>query len=156
MNNYSRILSRSGMLVVLAGLVLVPLEAVADNGDELRVIVNPKVQITAISKDELKSIFMGKRTFWSGQKRITPIGRPSSVSAGRAFYKIIVGMTPGRYRHHWNGLELSGRGVRPRSASKADDVGAMVKSDGGAIAIVSVSELSKLEKYRVKVVSIRD
>lgn len=151
----TRILSRSGVLVVLAGLVLIPLDAWAAD-DDLRVIVNSKVQITAISKDELKSIFMGKKTFWAGQSRITPIDRPVSITAGRAFFKTIVGMTPGRYRHYWNGLELSGRGVRPRTAMRVDDVGSIVRSDSGAIAIVTVSELSKLSKYRVKVITVRE
>jgi ABC-type phosphate transport system substrate-binding protein len=137
---------------LVAALVVVGVLAGVARAQEqkLHVIVNPSNAVASMSLEEVKACFLGEKTFWSGQRAVTPIGRPEGAEAGKLLYKTILRMTPARFRHHWTGLELSGRAVAPNIVAKPEDVALLVQGNPGAISVVTTAELEVLKKFRVK------
>ncbi len=126
----------------------------ADEG--LLAVVHVSLDVTAIGKDELRAAFLGSKGYWSGQKVVVAVTRQPNSEAGRLLFKNILQMTPARFRHHWNELELSGRAVSPSAAARIEDVATLVQASPGAISVLLASEADALKGFRVKTVPIKD
>lgn len=142
--------------LALAMAMLAPAAVAAQVDADLRIIVNPSVEASTLTLDDLRQIYLGNQRYWAGQKLVTPISRPAAVDAGKKFYKSVLQMTPARFHHHWTGIELSGRGVTPSSVVRADDVAALVQNNAGGIAFVTAEELKALARFKLKTVNIQE
>ncbi len=150
-------ISRRHFLAALAAVVVLGGQSVAMAQEDLHVIVHPTNEIGAMSPDDIRGIFMGTQTYWRGQKSITPILRPEALDAGKLFFKNVLHMTPARFRHHWSGLELSGRGLTPSTIARAEDVATLVQSNPGAVSVVTAAELAGLKaKFTVKSIPLKE
>lgn len=120
------------------------------HAEKLYVVVGDGISTNEISKGALKSICMGKTTYWKSGKKISLLMRPSASPAGKAIYKTVLKMVPSRFQHYWNEQKLSGRGIAPRSVSSGSKVVKMVGSRAGAIGFISESERQQLGKTSAK------
>ncbi len=115
-------------------------------------VAHPKTDIETISVATVRNIYLGMKAYWERNTRIIPIIRPNKVRAGNLFFKWVLRMVPSRYRHHWQSLELSGRGIAPESIADPARVGILVSARVGAIAFVLDTELPMIEKYQLVIV----
>ncbi len=122
--------------------------------EKLYAIVGDGISAKEVSKGALKSICMGKTTYWKSGKKVSLLMRPPSSPAGQAIFKTVLKMVPSRYQHYWNEQKLSGRGVAPRSVSAAGKVAKMVGSRAGAIGFISESEKKQLVGTNAKLVRV--
>lgn len=110
----------------------------------LTIVVNDKVELKAINKEDLRNLYLGKTTFWPANVKVVVFDRPVDRPAGTAFYRDVLKMVPSRFRHHWQSKQLSGQGVAPEVVAGADDVLARVAATVGAIAYVHADEVPKV------------
>ena len=123
---------------------------------QLLVVMNTTVTKKEISVEDLKNIYLGKTSFWPDNTSIKAFDRPVDRPAGQSFYRDVLKMVPARFRHHWQGQQLAGRGIAPETLATVDDVVARVASTAGAVSYVHASEVPKTGLKNVITVSITE
>ncbi len=117
-------------LLVLSG----PAPAAA--GD-VRVIANSNVSSSAISPEDLKSIFLGAKTSFGGST-VEPV-LAQQGGAHDEFLKEFVGKTDAALRNHFKSLVFTGKGSMPKSLPSDAAIVQYVAKTKGAIGYVSGS-----------------
>ena len=72
--------------------VTLPLHAAAESPNDILIIANMKVGISAISIEETKQIFLGNKTSWKGGDRIICINQYESNPIRKVFREKVLGM----------------------------------------------------------------
>ena len=122
--------------------------------DRLVAVVHPRNPASSISKADLRNMFLGRENFWSDGTPVVPVVRPPSTDAGRLLHREVLRMTPSRFRHHWQGLQLSGRGTAPRAVGSHRSAIAAVSGARGGLSILTEAE-ARAAGSRVKILPIR-
>jgi ABC-type phosphate transport system substrate-binding protein len=150
--------------IAISGVALLAILA-GDVSDAKKPRLEPLVAVVHGSRDEtrlgtrqLKNIYLGRQTRWSDGTPIEPYMRPVRSDAGFAFMRTILQMTPAKFRYHWQGRQLSGRGTAPSTASTVKRLAAVVTRFKGGVGYVTESEARALKPYvdanRVKLIPI--
>jgi ABC-type phosphate transport system substrate-binding protein len=140
-------MNRSVKLLLAALLVLAAAPAVAE---PLAIIVDRDNPKTDLSAEELKSIYLGKRTEWSDGARAVPIDQDPSAATRAAFMGGVVGMNQAQFAQHWVDQQVRGAGSAPKVASSPASAMKLVAKVRGAVAFVPASMVDA----SVKVVSL--
>ncbi len=120
-------------LVLIIALLLLPTAAWA--GEPI-VLVNQSNSISSINKDELATIFLGRKTLWEDGKRIEPGLLATDNPTIKTFLKDICRKTPRRFNAHWMKHIFAGSGVRPAKFSSTNSAVQYVLSHPEAIVVV--------------------
>jgi ABC-type phosphate transport system substrate-binding protein len=139
-------IAAAGAALLVAGAVMAQERIVA--------VVHPRNPVTRISQADVRNMFLGREKFWSDGTPVQPYVRPETSDAGRLLLRQVLRMTPARFRHHWQGLQLSGRGTAPPNVSSGRRAIAQVAAARGGISILTESE-ARAAGSHVKVVEIR-
>lgn len=113
-------------LVLLAGV------AVADPPDELVVVAHPDVPIEALDLRELRRIYLGKTTRWSGGQTIRPVVL-DQAEVFDLFVDEMLDRTAENFTTYWKRMVFTGKGRPPRSFATVDEVTFYVGNNPGAI-----------------------
>lgn len=154
----TRIISIS---LVAAALLLSADTSVAQKRklEPLVAVVHASSSETRLSKTTLKNIYLGRQTRWSNGNTVEAYMRPVRSNAGFAFMRTVLKMTPAKFRYHWQGRQLSGRGTAPSTVGSTRKLIGAISRDRGAISYVTRSEARRLEPYvaagRIKLIAIR-
>lgn len=119
--------------------------------DDILIIVSKENNLD-ISIDDIKSIYMGDKKFWSNHKKIVSFNRNLDTEVGIAFLKRVLHITPSRYRLHWKKLELSGENIEP---TKIDDPKILIQTISTreeAIGYTFRSEVTEADLQKIRVV----
>jgi len=122
--------------------------------ERLVAVVNARNPVRRLSDSDVRNIFLGRTKFWDDRTPVEPFLRPESTAAGRAFFAQLLQMTPSRFRHHWQGLQLSGQGTAPHPIENARTALAQVGVARGGICIATEAEAGGGDAH-VKVIPIR-
>jgi len=136
--------------VVLA-LVLQAGQVLAQGRGAYKVVVNPSIPISSISRDELSRIFLKKASKFHDGHGATPIDLPSSSGVRDAFSRDIHGKPTSAVEAYWQQQVFSGREVPPAEKSEAAAVD-FVRSNSNGIAYVSPGA----DTEGLKVISVTD
>ena len=107
------------------------------------IVVNEKVAIKTITREELRNIYLGKLGFWSDNTAVKAFDRPVDRDAGTSFYRDVLKMVPARFRHHWQGQQLAGKGLAPEPIAASVDVIARVAATPGGISYLHNTEIPR-------------
>ncbi len=135
------------MAVVIGMLFTFPSAGFADN---VLIITNKNVSETTISKDDVKSIFIGEKTDWSNGEKITFV----TLDEGKThelFLGNYVKRTPAQYSRFWKKQIFTGKGRKPKSFKTEEGVVDFVAETDGAIGYISTESASN----KVKVMTIK-
>ncbi len=110
------------------------------------VIVNRENPKSELSSEELKSIYLGKRTEWSDGTRAIPIDEAASSPARAAFLRAVVGMSAAQFAEHWVDQQVRGVGSAPRAAASPAAAVKFVAKTRGAVAFVPISQVTPAVK----------
>jgi ABC-type phosphate transport system substrate-binding protein len=146
-----RILVPLAVLLVVASAGAVRAEK---KPDRIVAVIHPSNPTTELADAEVKNIYLGRRKTWSDGTPIRPFMRPHNHPSGFEMLKAILKMTPARFKHHWQSLELSGQGTTPKTLHGASDVAEKVSGLKGGIGYVTETEAKGLPA-QVKVVKIK-
>lgn len=128
-------------------------EAQADDG--IVIILNARNPTQTLSTADVSKIFLGRTVFWHGVVPVKVMVRPDGSAAAKMFYESVLKMTPQAFRKHWDELQLSGRGVSPKTYASAEDLAQSIAQSPGAIGFALTSEVWKIQNKGMKVVNIR-
>lgn len=82
---------------------------------ELVVFVNKDVKVDKLTREELKQIFLKKRTTWEGGQRIACINAKDGTPLRDAFRKAVLGLTAAEESQFWQEQKVRGEADEPRS-----------------------------------------
>jgi ABC-type phosphate transport system substrate-binding protein len=102
---------------------------------EVIVIVNSEVPDGSLSAADLKAVYLGKKTFWSGGLKIA-LDVLSEGSVHEDFLKKSVGKTPEQFKNYWNQILYTGAGIPPTPFKTEKELVEHVQKTKGAIGYI--------------------
>lgn len=76
-------------------------------------VVSARSTITALSKNEVAAIFLGKTSRFPDGQAVIPIDQAESSPLRDEFYMKFTGKSPAQLRAHWSKVIFTGRGQPP-------------------------------------------
>lgn len=117
-------------------------EGRATERTSLAVIVNRANPVSSVSLNELRSIFLGRKTTWEHGRRITVVLREPGEPERHAALSTLYGMTEPELTRHLLHLTFTGETAgAPRTLSSALGVRRFVVNVPGAIGLVAVGDV---------------
>jgi ABC-type phosphate transport system substrate-binding protein len=129
-------------LALAASLALAAATAAPARAEPVAIIVNRENPKSELSTEELKSIFMGRRTEWSDGTAAQPIDQAPSAPGRAAFFDVVLGMSAARYAEHWVDQQVRGTGGAPKVAASPAAAVKLVAKIRGAVAFVPLSQVT--------------
>ncbi len=126
----------------LIGLLLFPPGLLAD----LLVVTGEKSALTALDKNQVRNIFLGKLSVLPDGKNVIPIDQPESSPLRDEFYATVTNYSAAEANARWAELSFTGRGMPPRVSTSSSDVKIILNSTPGAIGYIEESELDSSVK----------
>ena len=125
---------------LLAALVFSP-AARSQSTPPLLVIVHQGVPDTRIDGNELRAIFLRKRTAWSNGQRIVPLNHPPGNPVRLAFDSSTLGFNGGEAARYWIDARIRYGTEAPMSIATEALVARVVKQLAGSIGYVRGANL---------------
>lgn len=120
-------------------LAAIGLSAAADvQTTEIRIIANPAVDTSEISREELNRIFLMAKTSLHGAEHVEPVLEKAGP-AHEAFLKEYIGRTDEALMTYYRSLMFTGKASIPKSFRSDPEVAQYVAKTKGAIGYVSAS-----------------
>jgi ABC-type phosphate transport system substrate-binding protein len=118
---------------------------------DLVVIVNPKVAIKALSREEVARIFMKKSKTLPNGEEIIPLSQSSRTDVNERFFKGVTGQERMQRDAYWARLLFTGKARPPEDAKTDKNVKERVANDRRYIGYIDASNLDKTVKtvYRL-------
>ena len=110
----------------------------ASAGDVV-IVCNESVAADALSQDEIKNIFLGRKTMWGDGHTIHFV----TLQTGRthaSFLDTYVGKTSPQFNNYWKKQVFTGRGKAPKSYRTAQGIIDYVSTTSGAIGYIPADE----------------
>jgi ABC-type phosphate transport system substrate-binding protein len=137
-------------LLLLAGLLACWAEAMAQ---DVVLVANKDVQVSAIRDSDLRAIFLGSKTRLADGTHVVPITLKGGP-AHEVFLRNHVGETPEDFRALWRKAVFTGQGAMPKACDSEAALIDYVAETPGAIGYVS--RITAQDKDKVKsIVSLR-
>jgi len=118
-------------------LLLLPLASLA----ETVVIVNPSVT-DSFSKDDVKRLFLGKKSSFPGGAKATTFYLKNGNAAREHFSKSVLGKSSSQLKAYWSKLVFTGKGTPPEELANDAAAVAKVAADASAIAYVDAAAVT--------------
>ncbi len=121
----------------LLGLMCLPLAAQA----EPVVVVSSKSALTALTKDQVSDIFLGKvGTFPNGGQAV-PIDQASGAATRDEFYTKVTGRTSAQLKSYWAKQSFSGKGTPPKAVPSDDQAKKLIAENPSTIGYLDKAKL---------------
>ncbi len=125
-------------LLLATGWLL--MQPVADARAELVVVVNARLGVAAMTRNEVVNIFFGrKRQFFNGAEA-QPVDMTDAHPDRERFYAALVGKDLSEVNAYWSRQVFSGRMQPPSKVNTTEDVVKWVTSHPGGIGFVDLSK----------------
>ena len=124
------------LFTVLASLVMSARRAMAQ---DVTVIVNDAVPVTALTVDELGHVFQKDRVRWANGLTLEPVDLAEGTHARDRFSRLVFAKTTAQVKAWWQAQIFSGKTVPPVELPSESQVVEYVKLHAGAIAYVSAN-----------------
>ncbi len=109
--------------------------------DDLVVVVSANSPLQALTKNQVRNIFLGKTTMLPDGETVIPVDQPESSPLRETFYRQVTGRSAAEAKAYWAQLSFTGRGESPREALNSNDVKKILASTPGAIGYIEKSVL---------------
>ncbi len=134
---------------VFGGIFFLPYSAAL--AEDSIIICNKNIPDSGLSKKELEDIFLGKKTRWSDEQKITFV----ILKGGEAhvnFLSRYVDKTESQFIMYWKKMVFTGEGRLPKAFDTSDELLKYVSETSGAIGYVP----SHVASDRVKTLIVRE
>lgn len=126
------------MLILLVPVLLMSFLGTPEARTQgFKVIVNPKVDVSSLSKRDVSRLFLKKVKTWDNDLTVNPVDLPSNEEAREMFSRAIHGKSVSAVKAYWQQRVFSGRDVPPPEKDSDASVIAFVRNNPGAIGYVS-------------------
>lgn len=123
-------------------LVLAMLATVGGNAfaQDYVVVVAEGSTLADLTADDVKMIYLGKKTFHGADKvLIEPVMVESESPAGTAFLEKVVGQKANKYKSYWRKRVFSGSGSPPKTYENPAEAADSIRFAKGGIAVVDAA-----------------
>ncbi len=118
-------------------LIVIAVRAAGDAGtDEIKIIANPSITNSELSRDDLARIFLMTKTSVSGADHVEPVLEKTG-HASEVFLHKYIGRSETALMTYYRSLAFTGKGSLPKSFDSDSEVVAYVGKTKGAIGYVS-------------------
>ena len=117
--------------------IVFALVAGAAHADVL-IIANKDVKDTAITKADLKEIFLGKKVQWKDNTKIR-FAILKESDPHKTFLRTYINKSTQQYSNYWRKMVFTGKGRIPKSFATSSEMMKYVSSTNGAIGYVGSS-----------------
>ena len=118
-------------LFVLAGTALA----------ELAVIAHPSNPEAALTKKQVKLIFLGKKKSFPGGGEAKPVDQNEDSPAYAEFYQKVVGKTGSKLKSYWSKMVFTGKASPPQIVGDGNDVKNWVAKHEEALGYIDATEV---------------
>lgn len=102
---------------------------------EVVVIVNPKAGESALSKDQVAQVFLGKSS------ALTPVDQAENSAVRSEFYKKVTDREPSQVKSLWSKLVFTGKATMPKEFGDSAAVKKAVAADPKLVGYIEKSAL---------------
>jgi ABC-type phosphate transport system substrate-binding protein len=103
---------------------------------EVVVVVSATNATSALGKEQIVDIFLGKASSFPDGTQAVPIDQAEGTAARDEFYLRFAGKAPAQLKAHWSKIIFTGRGHPPREAASSAEVKKFVAASPGAIGYI--------------------
>jgi len=103
---------------------------------EVVAVVSAKNPVTALSKNQIVDIFLGKVSRFPDGGQAVPIDQAEGSAARDEFYTKFSGKSPAQLKAHWSKIIFTGRGQPPREVSNGIEVKKFIARNPDAIGYI--------------------
>ncbi len=135
-------------LFFIAFIIFISADAVS--AEDILIICNKNVSQDVMSRDEVQQIFLGRKTRWTDDQKIS-FAVMKSGDIHQEFLKKMLDKTPSQYEAFWKKLIFSGQGKAPVSFNTPEEILSYVAATPGAVSYVPPN----LSYETIKVVNIK-
>lgn len=124
------------------GCVAIGLALSLSNGGaaaDVVAVVSAKNPVTALSKNQVMDIFLGKASRFPDGSPAMPIDQIEGSAARNAFYARFAGKSPAQLKAHWSKIIFTGRGQPPREVSNGTEVKKLIAEHPYSIGYIEKS-----------------
>lgn len=126
------LMNRVGCVVI--GLLL-SLSADGTAADVVAV-VSAKNPVTALSKNQVVDIFLGRTSRFPDGTPAVPIDQVEASAARDEFYASFVGKSPAQLKAYWSKIIFTGRGQPPKEVASSAEVKKLIAGNPNAIGYI--------------------
>lgn len=126
------LMNRVGLAAIGVALSLNVGAAAAD----VVAVVSAKNAVTALSKNQVMDIFLGKTSRFPDGSPAVPIDQVEGAAARDAFYAGFAGKSPAQLKAHWSKIIFTGRGQPPREVANSVEVKKFIVDNPNAIGYI--------------------
>ena len=116
------------------GLFLCSSEGIA--AAEEVAVVSAKSPVTALTRDQVADIFLGKASRFPDGSQAVPIDQAEGSAARDEFYVKFAGKSPAQVKAHWSKIIFTGRGQPPREVPSSTEAKKRVVENPHAISYI--------------------
>lgn len=117
--------------------------------EPIAIIVNRENPKSSLTTEELRSIYLGRRTEWPDGTRTQPLDQAASAPGREAFLDAVLGMSKAHFAEHWVDQQVRGNGSAPKVAASPAAAVKLVAKVKGAVAFVPLSQVTPAVKVLV-------
>jgi len=131
---------RGALLTSLLAALFTSLSGYADETTLIAVIVPRTEAVKTLGETELSLIFLRKKLYWAGSKRIRPVNLSTDQPIRRQFSQRILGSLPENQAEYWNVLYFHGTSP-PHVVNSEEAMLRFVAETPGSIGYVSACKV---------------
>lgn len=136
------------MAVGIIGISLFLFIAASGSGD-IVIVCSKDVPVNSLTKDEVKSIFLGEKVKWDDSHKITFVLLMTETHD--RFLEKYLGTNPAQYLQYWKKMIFTGKAGSPKSFKEPDKLIEYIAGTEGAVGYVP----SEAYNDKVKTISVR-
>ncbi len=106
---------------------------------EVVVVVSRESAVTALTRDQVADLFLGKLSRFPGGAKAVPLDLPEGSPERDAFYAEFAGKSAAQVKAHWSKIIFTGRGQPPPEVADGKTALQRVAGDPAAIAYIQRS-----------------
>jgi ABC-type phosphate transport system substrate-binding protein len=103
---------------------------------EVVVVVSAKSPVSAISKNQAVSIFLGQNMHFPDGSAAIPIDQAESSAQRHEFYALYANKAPAQVKAHWSRIIFTGRGQPPKTVENDEEVKRRLAENPSAIGYI--------------------
>jgi ABC-type phosphate transport system substrate-binding protein len=100
------------------------------------VVVSAKNPVTALSRNQVVDIFLGKTSQFPDGRQAVPVDQVEDSTAHNAFYATFAGKSPAQLKAHWSKIIFTGRGQPPKEVASSAEVKKLIVDNPNAIGYI--------------------
>ena len=113
--------------LILVGLAL-NLTATSGALADVVVVVSAKSPVTALSKNQVVDIFLGKSNRFPDGSPVVPIDQVEGSAVRDEFYREFADKSPAQIKAYWSKIIFTGRGAPPREVANGQEMKKLIST----------------------------